>query len=126
MDGVTLSEAMHNRGINIRYLGKVTYLLSKVKQLEYLHSIAVGELVLRSAKHIFTAYLQSCEMMNLSVAVAHFLNCFFYSGLVAANQLQNDEVSHQRHWLQQAPNLEISSRVRTTRNETKEEDEPIR
>lgn len=91
MDGVTLSEAMHNRGINIRYLGKVTYLLSKVKQLEYLHSIAVGELVLRSAKHIFTAYLQSCEMMNLSVAVAHFLNCFFYSGLVAPNQLQNDE-----------------------------------
>lgn len=124
MDGVTLSEAMHNRGINIRYLGKVTYLLSKVKQLEYLHSIAVGELVLRSAKHIFTAYLQSCEMMNLSVAVAHFLNCFFYSGVVAANQLQNDEVSHVT--LQQAPNLEISSRVRTTRNETKEEDEPIR
>ncbi|KAL1517977.1 hypothetical protein ABEB36_001669 [Hypothenemus hampei] len=89
MDGATLSEAMHNRGINIRYLGKVTNLLAKVKQLEYLHSIAVGELILRSAKHIFTSYLQSCEMMNLSVAVAHFLNCFFYSGIILTNPLQN-------------------------------------
>ncbi|XP_019868001.2 clustered mitochondria protein homolog isoform X1 [Aethina tumida] len=87
MDGVTLSEAMHNRGINIRYLGKVANLLSKVKQLEYLHSIAVAELILRSAKHIFTTYLQGCEMMNLSVAIAHFLNCFLFSGAVP-NPLQ--------------------------------------
>lgn len=58
MDGVTLSDVMHNRGINIRYLGKVCNLLSKVKQLEYLHSIAAGEIILRAAKHIFTTYLQ--------------------------------------------------------------------
>lgn len=32
-------------------------------------------------------------MMNLSVAIAHFLNCFLYSGTVS-NPLQNvDEVS---------------------------------
>lgn len=82
MDGFTLSEAMHNRGINMRYLGKVCNLLSKVKQLEYLHSIAVGEVILRGFKHIFTTYLQSTELMNISVAVAHFLNCFLYSGVV--------------------------------------------
>ncbi|KAJ8969721.1 hypothetical protein NQ317_006110 [Molorchus minor] len=92
MDGFTLSEAMHNRGINIRYLGKVTNLLAKVKQLEYLHSIAASELVLRSAKHIFTVYLQGCEMMNLAVATAHFLNCFLYSGPVA-NPVQGQEES---------------------------------
>ncbi|CAH1098461.1 unnamed protein product [Psylliodes chrysocephalus] len=93
MDGTTLSEALHNKGINIRYLGKVTNLLAKVKQLEYLYSISVSELILRSAKHIFTIYLQSCEMMNLSVAIAHFLNCFLYSGTVV-NPLQGqDEVS---------------------------------
>lgn len=115
MDGITLSETMHSRGINIRYLGKVCNLLAKVKQLEYLHSIAVGEIILRSAKHIFTAYLQvihilapfllafiyvflmilqGTEMMNFSVAVAHFLNCFLYSGSTS-NPLQGiDEVSH--------------------------------
>ncbi|KAG5869510.1 hypothetical protein JTB14_008060 [Gonioctena quinquepunctata] len=90
MDGLTLSEAMHSRGINIRYLGKVTNLLAKVKQLEYLYSIAVAELILRSAKHIFTIYLQGCEMMNLSVAIAHFLNCFLYSGTVT-NPLQGQD-----------------------------------
>ncbi|XP_074038470.1 clustered mitochondria protein homolog isoform X2 [Leptinotarsa decemlineata] len=90
MDGLTLSEAMHSRGINIRYLGKVTNLLAKVKQLEYLYSIAVSELLLRSAKHIFTIYLQGCEMMNLSVAIAHFLNCFLFSGTIT-NPLQGQD-----------------------------------
>ncbi|GLV34583.1 clueless [Carabus blaptoides fortunei] len=92
MDGCTLSEALHNRGINIRYLGKVCILMSKVKQLEYLHSIAAAELVLRSAKHIFTVYLQTTELLNLSVAIAHFLNCLLYSGAVP-NPVQGvDEV----------------------------------
>ncbi|KAK5639875.1 hypothetical protein RI129_010686 [Pyrocoelia pectoralis] len=92
MDGFTLSEAMHNRGINMRYLGKVCNLLGKVKQLEYLHSIAAGELILRGLKHIFTIYLQGTELMNISIAVAHFLNCFLYSGAIN-NPLQGTEES---------------------------------
>lgn len=92
MDGCTLSEALHNRGINIRYLGKVCTLLSKVKQLEYLHSIAAAELVLRSAKHIFTSYLQGTDLMNLSVAIAHFLNCLLYSGTVSNPSQSVDEL----------------------------------
>ena len=30
MDGQTLADAIHNRGINIRYLGKVTGMIQKV------------------------------------------------------------------------------------------------
>ncbi|CAH1961495.1 unnamed protein product [Acanthoscelides obtectus] len=96
MDGSTLSEALHNRGINIRYLGKVTNLLVKVKKLEYLHSIAVSELILRAAKHIFITYLQGVDMMNLSVAIAHFLNCFLYSGTVS-NPLQGQDEFQSRN-----------------------------
>uniref|UniRef100_A0A1B6E4P9 Clustered mitochondria protein homolog n=1 Tax=Clastoptera arizonana TaxID=38151 RepID=A0A1B6E4P9_9HEMI len=101
MDGVTLSEGMHTRGINIRYLGKITNMLSKVKQLEYLHSIAVGELITRAAKHVFTSYMQSTELMSLSAAVSHFLNCFFSSCQVphpqpAADELQS-RTSKRRH-----------------------------
>ncbi|XP_059480383.1 clustered mitochondria protein homolog isoform X2 [Neocloeon triangulifer] len=84
MDGITLSEAMHNRGINIRYLGKIADMLSKVWQLEYVHSIAVSELICRSAKHIFTTYMQSVELMSLSAAISHFLNCF-----LSASQLSH-------------------------------------
>lgn len=37
MDGITLTEQLHNRGINIRYLGKVANNLAIIPTLEYLH-----------------------------------------------------------------------------------------
>lgn len=58
MDGNTLVEALHGRGINVRYLGKLATMLVTVPQLKYLHRIAVSELILRSAKHVFTSYMQ--------------------------------------------------------------------
>nr|CAD7432876.1 unnamed protein product [Timema monikensis] len=91
MDGVTLAEALHNRGINIRYLGKIAQMLAKVKQLEYLYDIVVAELLIRAAKHVFTAYMQSIELMSLSVGVGHFLNCFLSSCQVPHPQQVPDE-----------------------------------
>lgn len=58
MDGSILVEALHGKGINVRYLGKLATMLSTVPQLQYLKRIAVSELILRSAKHIFTFYMQ--------------------------------------------------------------------
>jgi len=75
MDGATLADAIHNRGINIRYLGKITGMLQKVPQLEYVYTIAATELVMRATKHIFTNYLQGLDMLSLACAVSHFLNC---------------------------------------------------
>jgi len=79
MDGPSLAESLHSRGINIRYLGVVANQLAKVPQLEYLHRIAVSELLTRSAKHIFTTYMQNVELLSLSAAVSHFLNCLLSS-----------------------------------------------
>ena len=76
MDGVTLSDNLHNRGINIRYTGVIATMLAKVPQLSYIHAIAVSEAITRSAKHIFTQFMQNLDMTCLSAAVAHFLNCF--------------------------------------------------
>lgn len=76
MDGTTLTEALHSRGINIRYLGKVATLLSKIKQLEYLHTISISELIIRATKHVFILYMQNTDMMSMSTAISHFLNCF--------------------------------------------------
>jgi len=67
-------------------------MLSKVKQLEYLYNISVSELITRSAKHIFTAYLQSTDMMNLSASVSHFLNCFLSACQVPHPQQTVDEL----------------------------------
>jgi protein TIF31 len=37
IDGLTITESLHQRGINIRYLGKFTKLLEEHVQLAYLH-----------------------------------------------------------------------------------------
>ena len=65
MDGTTLVEALHGRGINVRYLGKLAAMLAAVPQLQYLNRIAVSELILRSAKHIFTSYMQVFIKINI-------------------------------------------------------------
>ena len=79
MDGQTLADAIHNRGINMRYLGKIADMLAKVPQLEYVHTIAVSELVMRSCKHLFTVFLQGMDMLSLSCSISHFLNCLLSS-----------------------------------------------
>ncbi|XP_015794639.1 clustered mitochondria protein homolog [Tetranychus urticae] len=85
-DGVTLAEALHARGINIRYLGTISKKLEKFNQLQYLQTIVVTDLLCRSAKHIYTSYLQEVDMMNAASAIAHFLNCFLSSCQSYANK----------------------------------------
>lgn len=93
MDGATLAEVMRQRGINMRYLGKVLDLVLRSPargQLDHIYvsdarvagaatraggrmeargptetplseplqKIGIGELITRSAKHIFKTYLQ--------------------------------------------------------------------
>nr|CAH8832752.1 unnamed protein product [Trichobilharzia regenti] len=75
-DGKALTESMHQRGINMRYLNRVIESVSPHPSLGYLKKMAISEVLLRSAKHIFKIYLQDVDPMLLSVGVAHFLNCF--------------------------------------------------
>ncbi|KAI4503681.1 hypothetical protein M0802_001084 [Mischocyttarus mexicanus] len=92
MDGSTLIEALHGRGINVRYLGKLAVMLAAVPQLRYLNRIAVSELILRSAKHIFTSYMQGTELMSLSAAISHFLNCLLSSAQIIHPQQNLEEL----------------------------------
>ncbi|KAL7032609.1 hypothetical protein ACKWTF_007360 [Chironomus riparius] len=94
MDGLTLTEQLHNRGINIRYLGKVANILSTIPSLEYLHGIAVSELIVRATKHIFNYYIQNADIMSMAVAISHFLNCFLTTQpVVQTPQISSDELS---------------------------------
>jgi protein TIF31 len=92
IDGATLCETMHARGINVRYLGTLVDLLAKhehqqqaqqqqqqqqqSQQLSYVHAIALNELVSRCVKRVFRQYVQAVSSLSLSQAVAHFLNCY--------------------------------------------------
>ncbi|XP_069800781.1 clustered mitochondria protein homolog isoform X2 [Dendropsophus ebraccatus] len=95
MDGTTLAEAMHQRGINMRYLGKVIDIVKKFpvpSQLDHVYKILISEVITRSAKHIFKTYLQGVELSGLSAAISHFLNCFLSSFPNSVAHLPADEL----------------------------------
>ncbi|MBV96923.1 Clustered mitochondria protein, partial [Eschrichtius robustus] len=95
MDGATLAEVMRQRGINMRYLGKVLDLVLQSPardQLDHIYKIGIGELITRSAKHIFKTYLQGVELSGLSAAISHFLNCFLSSYPNPVAHLPADEL----------------------------------
>ncbi|XP_061072739.1 clustered mitochondria protein homolog isoform X2 [Conger conger] len=99
MDGATLTEALHQHGINVRYLGNVLEFVDKTParaQLDHLYKIGISELITRCAKHIFKTYLQGVELSALSAAVSHFLNCFLSSFADAVAHLPADELLSRR------------------------------
>lgn len=94
MDGATLTEALHQRGINVRYLGSVLEFVEKTPakaQLEHFYvsanpvttvrsllllcsytniffpsqRIGISELITRCAKHIFKTYLQVSNALDI-------------------------------------------------------------
>ncbi|KAJ6648615.1 Clustered mitochondria protein like [Pseudolycoriella hygida] len=96
MCGLTLTESLHSRGINMRYLGKVAELLANIPKLDYLYTISVQELILRAAKHIFYVYMQNTDIMNLSVAISHFLNCLLTTGPILSASIDELQKSNKR------------------------------
>ncbi|KAK7156482.1 hypothetical protein R3I94_006521 [Phoxinus phoxinus] len=99
MDGATMIEALHQRGINVRYLGTVLEFVDKMPakaQLEHIYRIGISELITRCAKHIFKTYLQGVELSALSAAVSHFLNCLLSSYPDAVAHLPADELVSRR------------------------------
>ncbi|XP_075994985.1 clustered mitochondria protein homolog isoform X2 [Genypterus blacodes] len=99
VDGATLTEALHQRGINVRYLGTVLEFVDKTPakaQLKHFYRIGISEMITRCAKHIFKTYLQGVELSALSAAVSHFLNCFLSSFPDAVAHLPPDELVSRR------------------------------
>ncbi|TNN54977.1 Clustered mitochondria [Liparis tanakae] len=78
MDGVSLKQALHLRGINLRYLGHVITAISQSEQKEQLRHIlrlVIGEIFTRSTRRVFNNFLQGVDVPSLSAAVSHFLCC---------------------------------------------------
>nr|XP_046243227.1 clustered mitochondria protein homolog [Scatophagus argus]XP_046243228.1 clustered mitochondria protein homolog [Scatophagus argus] len=78
MDGASLKQALHQRGINLRYLGHVIKTISQSEHKERLRHIMrtiIGEIFIRSARRVFNSFLQGVDVPSLSAAVSHFLCC---------------------------------------------------
>ncbi|THC90487.1 hypothetical protein EYZ11_010051 [Aspergillus tanneri] len=76
MDGQSLSQLLHKRGINIRYLGKLAQLSGdKGTRLEALTTLLVQEMIARGFKHIANRYLRNVPAPFVASCLAHLLNC---------------------------------------------------
>ncbi|XP_069788946.1 clustered mitochondria protein homolog isoform X2 [Narcine bancroftii] len=95
-DSATMTEDLHKYGINIRYIGKITQLISQSENKQHLDHISrllISEIITRAAKHIIVLYLQSVEISALSSAITHFLNCLLSSYSSGVAHLLPDELA---------------------------------
>ncbi|EAW09658.1 translation initiation factor 3 subunit CLU1 [Aspergillus clavatus NRRL 1] len=76
MDGQSLGQLLHKRGINIRYLGKLAQ-LSKEKgaRLDALTTLLIQEMIARAFKHIANRFMRNVPAPFVASCVAHLLNC---------------------------------------------------
>ncbi|GAV03873.1 hypothetical protein RvY_14242, partial [Ramazzottius varieornatus] len=80
----TLSEGIlirlrNNYGINVRYMGYIAKKMEGMAELSYPYTVIVGELIVRSGKHLFRHFAQAVGQQNMAAAVSHFLNCLMGS-----------------------------------------------
>lgn len=80
MDGQSLSRLLHRRGINIRYLGKLS-MVANEKRLEALRVLSIQEMISRCFKHVAGRYLRYLPLPFTGACIAHLLNCLLGTGL---------------------------------------------
>ncbi|KAL4918524.1 clustered mitochondria-domain-containing protein [Aspergillus aurantiobrunneus] len=91
MDGQSLSQLLHKRGINIRYLGKLAKLAKeKGSRLNALSTLVVQEMVARAFKHIANKNLRNVPGPFAPSCVAHLLNCLLGADVNAAPRAEID------------------------------------
>lgn len=92
MDGQSLCQLLHKRGINIRYLGQLTTLAKdKGRRLEAFYVVALQEMVVRAFKHIVNGLLNHLPALFAPACISHLLNCFVGADLNAKPEAIIDE-----------------------------------
>ncbi|KAL0319115.1 UNVERIFIED_CONTAM: protein TSS [Sesamum angustifolium] len=88
VDGRTLTDFMHLRGLQMRSLGRVVELADK---LPHIQSLCIHEMVTRAFKHVLRAVIASVENMDdMPTAIATALNF-----LLGSSNVENNDPSDQ-------------------------------
>ena len=69
LDGDSLRQALHSRGINLRYLGHIAELAARRSDLHHLQVVAVSEMVVRAGKRKLREILQMSAYVAVNGAV---------------------------------------------------------
>ncbi|KIX06185.1 uncharacterized protein Z518_04159 [Rhinocladiella mackenziei CBS 650.93] len=76
MDGRSLCQLIHKRGINIRYLGRLARAAEeKGRRLQAFSTVVLQEMVSRAFKHIVNGYLRHLPALFAGSCISHLLNC---------------------------------------------------
>ncbi|CAI5445005.1 unnamed protein product [Caenorhabditis angaria] len=86
IDGEGLSDNMHMKGINIRYLGDVAKHVDTTNS--FARPLVLSELIARSAKHVLRKINVQTSSEQLATSLAHILNCLFGSVTVDVSPTQ--------------------------------------
>ncbi|KAM7483616.1 hypothetical protein LguiB_008199 [Lonicera macranthoides] len=95
VDGRTLTDFMHLRGLRMRSLGRVVELAEK---LPHIQSLCIHEMVTRAFKHLLRTVIASVgNLSDLSEAIASSLN--FLLGVEDTDQNLREDYVLKLHWL---------------------------
>ncbi|KAJ3404907.1 Intracellular distribution of mitochondria, partial [Chytridiales sp. JEL 0842] len=95
LDSEKLTAFFHDRGLNMRYLGKVLQMLEKVPKdstLEFTKDLLREEVVSRACKTILREQLRDTPLYLARECIAHFFNCLY-----AANPETNEGFESKVH-----------------------------
>ena len=92
MDGQSLSRLMHKRGINMRYLGKLSsFVTEQNARMLALRALTTQEMIARAFKHLANQYLKNLPLAFAADCLAHLLNCLLGTGLNKAPEVHMNE-----------------------------------
>ncbi|KAI8618305.1 clustered mitochondria-domain-containing protein [Chytriomyces sp. MP71] len=79
VDGQRLTKFLHERGVNMRYLGRLARALAEIdgESTSYAQELIVQEMIIRAAKTVLRELLQEIPLHHSSECIAHFLNCLY-------------------------------------------------
>lgn len=96
MDGVAMTQLLHKRGINVRYIGKLVKLAEeKGQRIKAFVTVALQEMIARAFKHIMNGYLRHLPAIFAPNAISHLLNCLLGSDV---NQSPPVDLSEERSY----------------------------
>ncbi|OOQ87925.1 Clustered mitochondria protein like protein [Penicillium brasilianum] len=92
MDGQSLTQLLHKRGINVRYLGKLAQLSTeKGPRLQALSTLLIQEMIARAFKHVANHYLRNVPAPFVAPCITHLLNCLLGTDVNAAPRPEIDQ-----------------------------------
>ncbi|XP_010521533.1 PREDICTED: protein TSS [Tarenaya hassleriana] len=99
VDGRTMTDFMHTRGLQMRSLGHVAKLAEK---LPHIQSLCIHEMITRAFKHLLRAVIASVNTVAaLSTALASALNFMFgHPGMDESDKSSNKDYCLKLEWLQ--------------------------